>query len=304
MEGFSPRAIMLRMTAFPLALTIHRMSSTAVGLRRLLPERVVDAADRRRIAVIPVRGVIGGAMRTQEMRKLLRRARDSKSVRAVVLDIDSPGGSAVASEALYVSVADLAERKPVVAWVRGTGASGAYFLACGATRILAFPGAVVGSIGVISARPVLVEALRRIGAAMLVTKTGPFKDLGAPWREPTDADRAKEQELVDAIFERFTGAVRTARQLDADQLAVVTTGEVWLGEKALSLGLVDATGDEDDALDEAQKLAGLPHKRTVRLERRRPMLQRLGVPGAGMGPPGPRWIAELEGWLRVPGPHL
>jgi protease IV len=275
------------------------------GASRLrLAERATAAADLRRIAIIPLRGVIGGTLRAHEVERLLTRARDSVRIRAVVLDIDSPGGSASASEGLYVAVRRLAAAKPVVAWVRGTGASGAYFLACGATRLLAFPSAVVGSIGVISARPVLVETLRRIGAALFVTKTGPFKDLGAPWREPSDADRAKEQELVDAVFERFTSAVRTARRLDADQLSAVATGEVWLAETAVGLGLVDATCDEEDALVEAQRLAGLPHRRTVRLERRRTVLQRVGLPGAGMGPPGPSWVAELEGWLRVQRPGL
>lgn len=283
----------------------HRSLMTAsTALHRLLPDRVASVVDRRRIAVIPVRGVIGGAMRTLDMQRLLRRATDSERIRSVLLDIDSPGGSAVASEQLYVSVRRLAEHKPVVAWFRGTGASGAYFLACGATRILSFPGAVVGSIGVINARPVLVETLRRIGAQMLITKTGPFKDLGAPWREPTDADRAKEQELVDAIFRRFTAAVAGARHLDGERLARVTTGEVWLGEQAVDLGLVDATADEDEALAEAQRLGGLPHPRTQRMERRRPVLQRLGVPGAGMGPPGARWVAELEGWLTTRHPRL
>jgi len=163
---------------------------------------------------------------------------------------------------------------------------------------------VVGSIGVINARPILVDALRRIGAQMLITKTGPYKDLGAPWREPTEGDRAKEQELVDAIFRRFTAAVGGARHLDGDRLARVTTGEVWLGEEAVGLGLVDGTADEDQALAGAQRLGGLPEPRTQRMERRRPMLQRLGVPGAGMGPPGPRWIVELEGWLSAQQPRL
>jgi protease-4 len=222
-------------------------------------------------------------------------------VRAVLLEIDSPGGSATESEALYLGVRRLAREKPVVAWIRSTGASGAYFAACGASRILAFPSAIVGSIGVISVRPVAVEALRRLGASVQVTKTGPFKDLGAPWREPTEEDQAKERALVDAIFHRFTGAVADARGLDEAQLARVTTGEVWLGTEAVTLGLVDRVcEDEEEALREAQRLAGLPHRRIVRMGPRRTVLQRLGVPGAGMGPPGVRWIAEIEGWLRAP----
>ena len=264
-------------------------------------DRISALADRRRIAVIALRGVIGGAVRTAELVRTLGQARRNRHVRAVVLEIDSPGGAASESEALHVAVRRVAAEKPVVAWIRSTGASGAYFAACGATRILAFPSALVGSIGVISVRPVVVEALRRLGAAVEVTKTGPFKDLGAPWREPTGADRARERALVDAIFRRFTQAVAGARGFDEADLARVTGGEVWLGSEAMALGLVDALCDhEDAALHEAQELAGLPHRRVVRMGGRRTVLQRLGVPGAGMGPPGPRWVAELEGWLGSP----
>ena len=271
-----------------------------LSTRSSLPDRLAALADRRRIAVVPIRGVIGGALRTSDTVKTLDRARDNAHIRAVVLDIASPGGDAVASETLYLAVRRLADKKPVVAWIRSVGASGSYYLACGATRILAFPAALVGSIGVISVRPVLTDALRRIGAKVQVTKTGPFKDLGAPWREPTEDDLAKERELVDGMFRHFTTAVREARNFDDAALARVTTGEVWLADRALELGLVDALAEEEAALDEAQQVAGMPRRKVVRLQPRRSPLQRLGVPGAGMGPPGPRWIVELEGWSRVP----
>jgi protease IV len=266
-----------------------------------LPDRLAALADRRRIAVIPVRGVIGGAVRTADLVKTIDRARENRHIRAVLLDIASPGGDAVASETLYLAVRRLAESKPVVAWIRSVGASGSYFLACGATRILAFPAALVGSIGVISVRPVLAGVLRRLGASVRVTKTGPFKDLGAPWREPTEEDVAKERELVDGMFGHFTAAVREARNLDDAGLARVTTGEVWLADRAVELGLVDALAEEEAALTETQQLAGLERRRVVRMQPRRSLLQRLGIPGAGMGPPGPRWLAELEGWSRFPG---
>jgi protease-4 len=275
-----------------------------VGLVERASRRLGEVLDRRRIAVVPLRGVIGGAVRTGDLIRLINRARDAERVRAVLLDIHSPGGDAVASEAIYRAVKRLRERKPVVAWIRGTGASGAYFVACGATRMLAFPGAVVGSIGVISARPVLVEALRRVGASVLVTKTGPFKDLGAPWREATEEDREKERALVDGVFRRFTGVVREARGFDDASLARVTSGEVWLAEEAVELRLIDAVCDEEEALDEAQKLAGIPRRIVTRLQSRRTLMQRVGMPMAGMGPPGPRWIAELEGWMRTPRARL
>jgi protease IV len=268
---------------------------------RRMSDRFERLTDRRRIAVVPVRGVIGGAVRTDDLLRTLGAARRNPRFKAVLLEIDSPGGAATASEMLYVAVKRLAAVKPVVAWIRGTGASGAYFLACGATRILSFPSAIVGSIGVISIRPVAVDALQRLGARINVTKTGQFKDLGAPWREPTEADEAKERELVDAIFRRFVAAVRMARGLDDNAIARVTTGEVWLGGQAVDLKLVDGISEhEEAALEVVQDLAGLPHHHTVRLGPRRTLLQRFGVPGAGMGPPSERWVAELEGWMRAP----
>jgi protease-4 len=264
-------------------------------------DRLDRITDRRRIAILPIRGVIGGAVRTDDLLRSLSAARRNPRIRAVLLEIDSPGGGATASEALHVAVKRVAAVKPVVAWIRGTGASGAYFLACGATRILSFPSAIVGSIGVISIRPIAVEALQRLGTRIAVTKTGKYKDLGAPWRDVTDEDAAKERELVDAIFRRFVSAVRTARALDDAAVARVTTGEVWLGAQAVELKLVDGLSEhEDAALEVAQDLAGLTHRHVLRLGRRRTLLQRLGVPGAGMGPPGERWVIELEGWLRVP----
>jgi protease-4 len=279
------------------------MATIADEQRSNLASRIAGLGDRRRIAVVPLRGVIGGAVRSADLVKMIDRARDNRHIRAVVLDIASPGGDAVASETLYLAVRRLAERKPVVAWIRSVGASGSYFAACGATRILAFPAAIVGSIGVISVRPVVTGLLRRLGAQMLVTKTGQFKDLGAPWREATEEDRAKERELIDGMFKHFTSAVRGARRFDEDAMAQVTTGEVWLADRALELGLIDALAEEEDAIKEAQQLAGLPHRRLVKLQARRSLLQRLGMPGAGMGPPGPRWLVELEGWSHIPRLH-
>jgi protease-4 len=267
----------------------------------LVPERITALADRRRLAIVPMRGIIGGQLHARDTTRLLERLREDSNVKGVLLDIDSPGGGATESEAMYLAVKRLAAAKPVIAYFRGTGASGAYFIACGATRILAFPSAIVGSIGVISMRPILADTLRRIGASVLVTKTGPLKDLGAPWREPTDAERKKEQTLVDAIFRRFRGAVATARALDKQGIAKVTTGEVWIGEEAVGLGLVDAVCDPEEALDDAlEQAGGLKRSQVRRYERRRSLAQRLGMPGAGMGPPSSRWVVEIEGWLRAP----
>jgi ClpP class serine protease len=102
------------------------------------------------------------------------------------------------------------------------------------------------------------------------------------------------------MFKHFTDAVREARGYDDEGLSRVTTGEVWLADRAVELGLVDALADEDEAVEEAQQLANLPRRKVLRLQTRRSLLQRLGMPGAGMGPPGARWLVELEGQARLP----
>ncbi|MGC8461490.1 MAG: signal peptide peptidase SppA [Candidatus Dormibacteria bacterium] len=261
---------------------------------------------KERVAVIPIWGAIGGQVRAVDTVRLLTRVREDATVRAVVLDIDSPGGGAIASEALYRAVKHLAHRKPVVAWIRGTGASGAYFLACGAWKIVAFPGALVGSIGVISVRPVLVDLLARLGTQLVVTTTGPYKDLGAPWKKPTAEDHEKEEHLVNALFQRFTSAVRESRNLTEEQLSTVTTGEVWLAEEAMGLGLLDElVDDEETAVAQARLLAKLdPSTPMIRMSARRNPMQRLLAPASTQRSNTVRWLQEVESWLGVTRLHM
>ena len=114
---------------------------------------------QQQIAIVEMEGAIGPRLKAPEYVKLFRSLAENDKVRAVVIDIDSPGGSATGSNYLYLGVQNLAERKPVVAFIRGIGASGAYLLACPAARIIAIPSAIIGSIGVISMRPLLYEAV-------------------------------------------------------------------------------------------------------------------------------------------------
>jgi protease-4 len=219
-------------------------------------------------------GPIGGPARTTELIELIRHLRESRRVPACVVDIDSPGGSATGSDGLYVAFERLAARKPLVAVIRGTGASGAYLAAVAAHRIVASPNAIVGSIGVISVGPRLPDLLERIGVQVSVRKAGRLKDMGAPWRADTDEELTREQELVDAIYDAFVLRVAQARKLDVDRVRELATGEVWLGSRARELGLVDEIGDLERAVELAAGLAGVPPRAaTTRL--RRPMLSRL-----------------------------
>lgn len=241
---------------------------------RLLPRR-------GRVAVMELFGVIGGAVRASQYVPLLESVRRNRSMRALVLDVDSPGGQAAASAELHAAVRRVAQVKPVIAYIRGTGASGAYYVSAAAHRIVAMPDALVGSIGVLAVRPVLSEMLQRVGVAMNVQKSGRLKDMHQPWRAPTDEEQAVTQRLLDEIYDSFVAAVARGRKMEEDTVRELATGEVFTARRAHELGLVDILGDAETALDLAAGVADI--RRRVKVIRpRRPFFRGL-FPGAAEG---------------------
>jgi protease-4 len=240
--------------------------------------RLVPGVARRlppgRVAVLRLYGPIVGAGRTADWIELARHLRESPRVPAVVVDIDSPGGSATASDDLYIALERLAVAKPLVAAIRGTGASGAYLAAVAARRIVANPTAIVGSIGVIAAGPRVPRLLDRLGVTVSEHTAGTLKGMNMPWRNETEIEAAKEQELVDALYTAFVARVATGRHLSEDRIRELATGEVWLGSRAVELGLVDEIGDIERAIEVAAELAGVP-PRAAPVRLRRPFLGRL-----------------------------
>ena len=236
------------------------------GLRRLFPPG--------HVAIVRLYGPIADGARTADWVELVRHLRESRRVPAVVLDIDSPGGSATASDGMFLALERLAAKKPLVASIRGTGASGSYLAAMAARTIVAQPHAVVGSIGVISAGPRLPRLLDRLGISVTENRAGRLKGMGAPWREETEEERAKEQEIVDAVYAAFVGRVAKGRRLTEDRVRELATGEVWLAEEARALGLVDEIGDLERAVELAAEAAGVP-VRSAPVRLRRPLLDRL-----------------------------
>ncbi len=212
------------------------------------------------IAVVEMEGAIGSRIKAAEYVKLFRALGESERARAIVLDIDSPGGSAPASDYLYLAVGELAKKKPVVAFIRGTGASGAYLLSCGAAKIVAIPSAIVGSIGVISMRPLVYDAMSRIGLRMAVTKSDRFKDMGSMFREPTDEEKAKEQALVDELHGHFIDAVAAGRAMDRETVRQIATGEIYTARKGQEIGLIDELGDLERAIDLAAEMGNVARR--------------------------------------------
>jgi protease-4 len=247
-------------------MNVERLRTLVSGLTRYFPPG--------HVAILRLYGPIAGGARTADWIELVRRLRESRRVPAVVLDIDSPGGSATASDDMFLALERLAAQKPLVAAIRGTGASGSYLAALAAHRIVAQPHAIVGSIGVISAGPRLPRLLDRLGVSVTENRAGRLKGMGAPWREETDEERAKEQAIVDAFYDAFVDRVARSRHLDEERVRELATGEVWLGEQARELGLVDEIGDLERAVALAAEAAGVP-ARSAPVRLRRPLLERL-----------------------------
>ena len=212
------------------------------------------------IAVVEMEGPIGPRIKANEYVKLFRGLEDNDHVRAVVLDIDSPGGSATGSSYMHLAVKSLAAKKPVISFISGIGASGAYMLAAPTTRIVAIPGAIIGSIGVISMRPLVHEAMERIGLRMHVTKSDKFKDMGSMFREATPEEQEKEQALVNDLYDQFLDVVAEGRGMDKDRVKEIATGEVYTAKRCAELGLVDELGDLERAIDLAAELGNAPRK--------------------------------------------
>jgi protease-4 len=199
-----------------------------------------------------------------------RMQRDS-SVRAVVLRLDSPGGGVAASQEIYEAVRKLHEDgKPVVASMGGVAASGAYYVACAADSIVANPGTLTGSIGVIMSFPNTEELFRKVGLKFEVIKTGKFKDVGSMWRPMTDDERKLLQDVLANVYDQFIDAVSEGRSLNREDILPYADGRIFTGDQALDYGFVDRLGDLDDAVRMAGKMAGIEGRPTVvRKERRR-----------------------------------
>ena len=223
---------------------------------------------RASVAIVEIHGVIGNHVKIPEFSRLIDSVAGNQRLKALLLDIDSPGGSATGSGVLYRAIQRVAEEKPVYAYVRGMGASGGYYLACAASKVYALPTALVGSIGVIYLRPVLEQLLSKVGVDFSVYKSGEFKDMTGFWRSPTDRESEKFQELINEIFDNFVAVVAEGRSLDETKVREIATGEIMTAQKGIGQGLVDEIGDFKDALEAAAEAGGCkPTPRWIRPSR-------------------------------------
>lgn len=204
-------------------------------------------------------GLLGGGVTAEPLLRALVQARQQRWVRGVVVRIDSPGGAVGTTQEIAAEIGRLrAAGKPVVASVGDVCASGGFWLACACDRIVAPPGALLGSIGVIIAKPVLQDLLDRVGAARQKVVSGPHKDQMALER-PWDAEElAMLGEMNEVIFTQFVEAVAAGRRLEVAAVRAVADGRVFAASQAVAMGLCDRLGNLEDAMALAREMAGLP----------------------------------------------
>jgi protease IV len=247
----------------------------------VLPKIIDVPWQHPRIAVLEISGAIGVQVKAPEMVRIIKALREDRRVQAVVVEIDSPGGSAPVSDAIFRALRRLAAKKPVVAFAGSSALSGGYLIACGAQKIVALPTALVGSIGVIFARPVVQELMEKIGVKMVVHHEGHLKAMFQPWREPTPEEETKVKDLTDEYYNWFVEAVASSREMGVARVREYATGEMFSAQKAAEMGLVDEIGDFETAVERAGELAKVEEKPKIQWVRpRRPLLERLIARGA------------------------
>ncbi len=205
-------------------------------------------------------GTIGGASLSRE----LRRVRNDAKVKAVVLRVNSPGGSAIASEQIQRELMLIKKQKPIVVSMGTVAASGGYWISTAAARVFAQPNTITGSIGVFSLVPNIKALANRNGVTFDTVKTGRYADLFSLARPRSDAELAVLQRGTDAVYEAFIARVSTARMLSPDSVRAIAEGRVWSGEDAMRIGLVDSLGGLDAALKSAATLAKITGDYDVR----------------------------------------
>src|SRR5215475_12024552 len=222
-----------------------------------------------RVQVVDVEGEL---VESRTILEQLKRYEDSNSVKAILLNVDSPGGGVAASQEIYTEIKRLREKKDkiVVAYLSSTGASGAYYISCAANKIVANPGTIVGSIGVIAEWVNYADLLEWAKLKNIIFKTGEFKDTGSPTRPITENERRYFQGLIDDMYVQFLEAVAAGRKLDLQEVRAMADGRVFTGRAAKDRKLIDETGNFQDAVDLTAKLAGISGKpRLIRSVRQR-----------------------------------
>ncbi len=226
----------------------------------------LGSAKKDAVAVIPIFGAIYQTdssrvweRGSQQIARRIKAVADKKEVKAILLDINTPGGSVGAVQEIYSAIlrAKAETRKPFVARFGDVSASGGYYVASACDKIIAEPGTITGSIGVIFSASSFAGLMNKVGMRNVVIKSGKFKDIGSPMRDMTPEERKLLQTLIDDSYGQFVAAVSDGRKMPVEEVKTLADGRIYTGSQALNVKLVDKLGDLQDALDMAGEMANI-----------------------------------------------
>ncbi|MFQ5846450.1 MAG: signal peptide peptidase SppA [Candidatus Methylomirabilales bacterium] len=212
-----------------------------------------------KVALLEVDGII---TESEGVIEQIRHHVENRTVQAFVIRINSPGGGVAPSQEIYEEIKKIrrVHDKPVVASLSTVGASGGYYIAAAADRILANPGSITGSIGVIMQFPNVSDLLQKVGIRSVVIKSGPYKDMASATRDLSPQEQQLLQRLIDDIHDQFIQAVVEGRGLSREQVETLADGRILSGRQALKVGLVDQLGNLQDAIEAAARMGGIEGK--------------------------------------------
>jgi protease-4 len=215
---------------------------------------------KEKIGVIPVEGTITDSETV--VSQLVKFRKDGR-IRAIILRVNSPGGGVAPSQEIYREIRKTIKKKKVIVSMGSVAASGGYYISSAADKIVADPGTLTGSIGVIVEFVRLQELMQKIGVEMQVLKSGEFKDIGSPFRKLTEADKQLIQNLIFDIQKQFVEAVARGRNLPVEKVRQIADGRIISGSQGKELGLVDELGNFEDAVELAKTMSGIKGEVTL-----------------------------------------
>lgn len=234
--------------------------SSLVVLSLIITILQKDAGLKDRIGLIKVEGPIWSSKETIEE---LRTYREDRSIKGIVIRVDSPGGAVAPSQEIYEEIKKTVKEKPVVVSMGAVAASGGYYISAPASKIIANPGTLTGSIGVIMEIPNFKGLMDKIGIKTEVIKSGKYKDMASVFRDMDPEQRRILQSVLDEVHEQFINAVAEGRRLSIEEVRRIADGRIFTGSQAMKLKLVDQLGNLQDAIEVAASLAGIKGKPEV-----------------------------------------
>jgi len=282
-----------------------------------LREQTVEGTGAGKVLLMDLSGVISeeplislGAQAPRvsilaRVREELKKAEDDDRIQALVVRINSPGGTATASDILYRELSAFKARKkiPVVAAIMDVGASGGYYVALAADTIVAHPTTVTGSIGVVMLTLNAEGLLQKVGIAPLAIKSGAKKDMGSPFRGLSDEERQIFQGVIDDLYGRFVSLIAKERRMPEDKVRVFADGRIYTARQAKELGLVDRVGYLEEAVEAAKQAARLSEARVVMYHRPREYRSNI-YSGTPVPEPIQPSLLQLSSLLIGPGPRF